>query len=172
MDSDLQPPPSRPLASTIGIVDEAPNLAGHLGCFDPGAQPFGSFRNLDNVAPQPHLHNATRAQDAIALEGSTQDSSNDGIALLPSTDSSFQQPSHGGLTQDPMAASFAGQLEGMKLIPDPPNLEYWRHRLFHVDEMITLTEIEYVNNSAHSNYSVPLLKMGKALSMSLTNELD
>lgn len=35
-----------------------------------------------------------------------------------------------------------GQFQGLKLIPNPPNLEEWRKRLFDVDEMITLTEEE------------------------------
>ena len=33
-----------------------------------------------------------------------------------------------------------GQFQGLKLIPNPPNLQEWREKLFHVDEMITLTE--------------------------------
>lgn len=33
-----------------------------------------------------------------------------------------------------------GHFSNMKMIPDPPNLEQWRRRLFDVDESITLTE--------------------------------
>jgi hypothetical protein len=36
-----------------------------------------------------------------------------------------------------------GQFQGLKLIPNPPDLEEWRERLFHVDDMITLTEEQY-----------------------------
>jgi glutathione S-transferase len=36
-----------------------------------------------------------------------------------------------------------GQFQGLKLIPNPPDLEQWRERLFHVDDMITLTEEQY-----------------------------
>jgi hypothetical protein len=43
------------------------------------------------------------------------------------------------------SVDFAGQLCGMKLVPNPPDLESWRNRLFNVDEdMITLSEQEYV----------------------------
>lgn len=35
-----------------------------------------------------------------------------------------------------------GQFEALKLIPNPPNLDEWRSRLFHVDDTITLTEDE------------------------------
>lgn len=31
----------------------------------------------------------------------------------------------------------------MKIVPDPPDLEAWRERLFNVDEPITLTEEQY-----------------------------
>lgn len=37
-----------------------------------------------------------------------------------------------------------GQFEGLKLIPNPPDLDEWRHKLFHVDDTITLTEEEHV----------------------------
>lgn len=37
-----------------------------------------------------------------------------------------------------------GQFEGLRLIPNPPDLESWREKLFHVDDTITLTEDEYV----------------------------
>lgn len=39
-----------------------------------------------------------------------------------------------------------------KIVVDPPNLADWRQRLFNVDEMITLSEDEYVieNSSAES----------------------
>lgn len=33
-----------------------------------------------------------------------------------------------------------GQFEGLKLIPNPPDLECWRQRLFAVDEMVLLSE--------------------------------
>ena len=33
-----------------------------------------------------------------------------------------------------------GHFSNMKLVPNPPNLEQWRRRLFDVDEAITLTE--------------------------------
>lgn len=41
--------------------------------------------------------------------------------------------------------SFPGHLQGMKLIKDPPDLGIWRKILFHVDEMITLSEEQYVH---------------------------
>ena len=37
-----------------------------------------------------------------------------------------------------------GHLDGLKLVPNPPNLQEWREKLFNVNEIITLTEEEYV----------------------------
>ncbi|KAF2182188.1 hypothetical protein K469DRAFT_586915 [Zopfia rhizophila CBS 207.26] len=42
-----------------------------------------------------------------------------------------------------------GQFEDLKLIPNPPNLDEWRDRLFHVDETITLTEDEFKTYFPH-----------------------
>lgn len=36
--------------------------------------------------------------------------------------------------------------DGLKLITDPPNLKAWRDRLFDVDELITLSEEEFVSS--------------------------
>ena len=36
-----------------------------------------------------------------------------------------------------------GHFSNLKMVPDPPNLDEWRKRLFDVDEIITLTEDEY-----------------------------
>lgn len=144
MESDLQrASSSRPLTSTIDIVDETPGITGQLGPFNP-EQPFTSFRAIDHVGPQQPLQNATQAQDAITLGGNAQHGPNDGMALLQSAEQSFQQPNYDGLAADATTStSFAGQLQGMKLVPNPPDLEYWRDRLFHVDEMITLSEEQY-----------------------------
>lgn len=47
----------------------------------------------------------------------------------------------------PVSVTDGGTTEGhfsnMKMIPNPPNLEQWRRRLFDVDEVITLTEEQY-----------------------------
>lgn len=45
---------------------------------------------------------------------------------------------------DDVVISNHGQFEGLKLIPNPPDLEAWRERLFHVDDTITLTQEECV----------------------------
>ncbi|KAF1953288.1 hypothetical protein CC80DRAFT_494583 [Byssothecium circinans] len=41
------------------------------------------------------------------------------------------------------------QFEGLKLVPNPPDLEIWRDKLFHVDETITLTEEEFQTYFPH-----------------------
>ena len=70
---------------------------------------------------------------------------NSGLAMLPSPSQSFQSE-FTALDAEPIGpVSFSTNSEeaGMKIVPDPPNLEYWRNRLFNVDEMITLSEEEY-----------------------------
>lgn len=62
-----------------------------------------------------------------------------GLPLLQDA-SAFQQSSYALTSDGAESTSFAGALQGMKLIPDPPDLDYWRHKLFDVDETITLTE--------------------------------
>ncbi|KAJ5606184.1 Glutathione S-transferase/chloride channel C-terminal [Penicillium lagena] len=48
------------------------------------------------------------------------------------------------------SVDYAGQLYGMKLIPNPPDLEYWRDRLFNVDEeMITMSEQDFQTYFPH-----------------------
>ncbi|KAF2856185.1 hypothetical protein T440DRAFT_383910 [Plenodomus tracheiphilus IPT5] len=42
-----------------------------------------------------------------------------------------------------------GQFQGLKLIPNPPDLDSWRERLFNVDDMITLTEEEFQTYFPH-----------------------
>ena len=47
---------------------------------------------------------------------------------------------------DSVAYNGPGELQGFKLVPNPPHLDYWRDRLFNVDEMITLSEEEYASS--------------------------
>lgn len=143
MESNLQQASaSRPLPSTINIVDETPGLTGQLNPLN--AEPaFTTFRAIDNVHVSSQQPLPTAQTQAIDLGNTIQHGHNDGLGLIQGPEQSFQ-PSFNGLEADATAStSFAGQLQGMKLIPDPPDLEYWRDRLFHVNEMITLSEEQY-----------------------------
>jgi hypothetical protein len=57
-----------------------------------------------------------------------------------------QIPAVQDVRQDPVPPEHASKpdanLEGLKLVPDPPRLEAWRKRLFNVDGMIILSEEE------------------------------
>ncbi|KAJ5637931.1 hypothetical protein N7490_007810 [Penicillium lividum] len=120
-----------PHLGTIPVV-ESSGLAPQLGPF-PDSQPF-AFRSTDNVPQQ--------LQSDIALQDGHVHSHPHGM-VLQSTGQSFEG-NYGALEAEGMeSANFAGQLTGMKLIPDPPDLEYWRHRLFHADDVITLTEEQF-----------------------------
>ena len=70
------------------------------------------------------------------------------------------------LIQMTRSASGQGKKDGhfadMKMIPNPPNLQTWRERLFHVNETITLSEEEYMP------FSSLILHQTKQLSSFLT----
>jgi glutathione S-transferase len=88
---------------------------------------------------------ASLSQNNLAMVNHPQAHSNS-FAMLPSPVQPFQsdiiqmEPE----SVDPSTFSGPGELRGFKVIPDPPHLDYWRERLFNVDEMITLSEDEYV----------------------------
>jgi hypothetical protein len=73
--------------------------------------------------------------------------------LLPSLEPSPQQNSFDLLQRDEdivsTVAPHAGKSDvhfgGMKMIPNPPDLQAWREKLFNVDETITMTEEQYVS---------------------------
>lgn len=137
MESDLQRPPS-PRLSNIAIVDQTSGLAAQLGPFQPHSQPFAPFRTIDHVEPQP-LQNATPTPSTIAL-GNNAHEAQHGIPLLHSAAEPSQDP-YDAIT--PNASDFMGltsQWQGLKLNPNPPDLEFWRNKLFNVDETITLSE--------------------------------
>ena len=91
----------------------------------PGGQMFGV------LTPHPQLPSPSR-NHSEAL-GRLQNE----IDLRP------QRFSDGGTTE--------GHFKNLKMIPNPPNLEEWRAKLFDVDDTIMLTEDEYVQSSLTMN---------------------
>ena len=55
------------------------------------------------------------------------------------------------LPRYPEGGATDGHFRNLKMIPDPPNLEEWRQKLFDVDATITLTEDEYVHPTRKDN---------------------
>lgn len=47
-----------------------------------------------------------------------------------------------------------------RLVPNPPDLEAWRQKLFDVNEMITLSEDEYAHASVPFSSPLPFLALG------------
>ncbi|KAJ6171109.1 hypothetical protein N7470_000176 [Penicillium chermesinum] len=137
----MNPPSPRPIASGIPVV--GPSAINQIGTFYPGSQDFAAFRSLNKDGPHA-LQDASQAQDAMRLADNAHATEQE-IALLQPDGSAFEQSELGPLVTDGAESpSFAGHLQGMKLVPNPPDLEYWRDKLFHVDETITLTEEQYV----------------------------
>ncbi|KAJ5286639.1 hypothetical protein N7478_002325 [Penicillium angulare] len=131
----MNPPSPRPLTS-MPIVDST-GLAPPLGPF-PDSQAFAAFRAIE----QQPLQNVTQAQHAMALQnnGHIPPHPHQGIMMLQS-EQALQQGNYGALEpEEAEPTNFAGHLTGMRLVPNPPDLEFWRDRLFNVDDVITLTE--------------------------------
>lgn len=76
------------------------------------------------------------------------ESSNAEFTLQPPAHTVFPQHDYAALVADApditsFLDSFPGHLQGMKFIKNPPDLDTWRNVLFHVDDMITLSEEQY-----------------------------
>ena len=66
--------------------------------------------------------------------------------LLPQPNALDRVQHEDSMVQMPesMSEKKEGHFSNMKSIPNPPDLEEWRKRLFHVNETITMTEDEYI----------------------------
>lgn len=92
----------------------------------------------------------------IGMTNNAPESSNVELGLglqQPSSHTAFPQHDYAALVADApditnFLDSFPGHLQGMKLVRDPPDLDTWRNILFHVDEMITLSEEQYAVSQA------------------------
>ncbi|KAL1964710.1 hypothetical protein VTN77DRAFT_6736 [Rasamsonia byssochlamydoides] len=77
---------------------------------------------------------------------------NEELELVSSLDQSLQQPTNqlqNFAAPESTADKQEGHFSGMKLIPNPPDLQAWRERLFNVDEPITLTEEQFQTYFPH-----------------------
>ena len=63
-----------------------------------------------------------------------------GQSLSPHDGTSQLQQEQGDLETPDQGAGKGGHIANLKMVPDPPNLQEWRQRLFDVNETITLTE--------------------------------
>jgi glutathione S-transferase len=55
----------------------------------------------------------------------------------------LHQPDVSGNGSETAAEIRDSHIGKLKIVPNPPDLEIWRERLFHVDEPVTLTEDQY-----------------------------
>ncbi|KAF2197088.1 hypothetical protein GQ43DRAFT_444542 [Delitschia confertaspora ATCC 74209] len=69
------------------------------------------------------------------------------LRVSPQNEDGQQLHDNQGLCET--AVQNSGQFEGLKLIPNPSNLEEWRERLFHVNDTIILTEDEFQTYFPH-----------------------
>lgn len=88
---------------------------------------------------------ASLSQNELAMGSNVHQAQNNSLTTLQSQSQSFQ-PDFIELeagSADTVSFTGPGELQGFKVVPNPPHLDYWRDRLFNVDEMITLSEEEY-----------------------------
>ncbi len=118
-----------------------PLQAAHV--FD--ANGHGAF---DDTRPPPTSHHPNSAAGlgvltpVHALTGSGA-VHHDALGRLPS-DADLFAPPHDGTQQQQQEDT---DLSGLQAIPEPPDLAAWRQRLFDVNEMITMTEEQYVQSA-------------------------
>jgi hypothetical protein len=91
---------------------------------------------------------ASLSRNELAMGNNAHQAQNNSLTTLPSPSQQFQSDfielDSGSV--DPGAFTGPGELQGFKVVPNPPHLDYWRDRLFNVDEMITLSEEEYADS--------------------------
>jgi hypothetical protein len=114
-----------------------------------------ALASFDNGEPLPLI---APAQQAGLNFPETRHPQDDGqFAMLPihHREPSFSQPQPETQTPAPDPQP-ADQAEKFKLIPNPPNLQEWRQRLFDVDDTIVLSQDQYGRILSHSSSQVPM----------------
>jgi glutathione S-transferase len=104
----------------------------------------GAFHGPGNGQMAPP---APLSQNSLAMVNHAHGAHNTSFAMLQSPVQPFQPDfvETDAESVGPTTFSGPGELRGFKVVPNPPHLDYWRDRLFNVDEMITLSEDEYVD---------------------------
>lgn len=106
--------------------------------------PSGAFQGPGSGQMLPP---ASLSQNGLAMVNNVHPAHGDNFVILQSPTQGFQQD-FVEMSSEPVDTTTLvapGEQRGFKAIPDPPDLDYWRDRLFNVDEMITLSEDEYVD---------------------------
>lgn len=128
------PPPSRPAQGVNSSSNTTSNTTTHMGPNQPTQKSLApaSSRNTDDVGELSWIPPLIPSvSEAIANHTSTAQS----------------QEAVGFLSGGPgvVIENKDSHFGTMKIVPNPPDLDAWRERLFNVDEPITLTEEQYVH---------------------------
>ncbi|KAJ5779511.1 Glutathione S-transferase/chloride channel C-terminal [Penicillium paradoxum] len=139
-------------ASHLDLQGRSSSRGGlpHLQEFNNGAAHAANMRGALHGTSQA-VPSASLSQTELAMVSNAHQAQNNGLATLQSPSQPFQpdfielEPE----SVDPATFNGPGELQGFKMVPNPPHLEYWRDRLFNVDEMITLSEEEFQTYFPH-----------------------
>ncbi|KAI9848115.1 MAG: hypothetical protein M1838_000640, partial [Thelocarpon superellum] len=114
--------------------------------------PSASLQPRGSAVTHPHTpqHASHGGQFGILTPGPPLTSQ---ILRTPSSLTRLQHPdSELFATPESAGAKRDGHLDGLKIVPSPPNLAEWRAKLFDVSETITLTEEEQVAPPRYQTY--------------------
>ncbi|CAN9161835.1 unnamed protein product [Alternaria sp. RS040] len=139
------PPPSHAHALPVHFEQHALPPSGPYPPFQPAGYQHGASPRFMN-APPPPLQD--HAQQYHASPPQTVQRPIQQLAL-PRHVEQAPLPHKQESQDEDTPLSNHGQFQGLKLIPNPPDLEQWRERLFHVDDMITLTEEQFQTYFPH-----------------------
>jgi glutathione S-transferase len=134
-----EPHPFQPFPHTHASIGDAHQLQSTSGFDRPRLQPNGH----PHTPPRPPGSENGYAQHGSSQFGvlasgpelPSQPLQHNSLGRLQRDDSFLDSP------QTPQKGD-GGHFGGLKLIPNPPDLEKWRERLFNVEDTITLTEDE------------------------------
>ena len=121
-----------PVQSSSAFI-QTPTSA--VATVSPNLQLQPALNQAQSVAFQ-HTYGIATPQPSFT--GSVPSSSEPQLGLQTGS-SSIRQPGNSGPPAFP-----SSNFEGLKLVSNPPDLQQWREKLFNVDELIVLTENEYV----------------------------
>jgi len=92
--------------------------------------PYEHAYRLQNQQQHAYLEPVTQPPAATAREAQNRNVPQSTVTSQPAEESTFS----------------TSNFEGLKIVPNPPNLQQWRERLFEVDMLMVLTEDEYVKS--------------------------
>ncbi|XHG01302.1 hypothetical protein AWENTII_004691 [Aspergillus wentii] len=108
------------------------------------------FRDLSSGGNgQTGMPGVPSSQSSTRTNSNASESRNNGFEILQAPVSYLQQQEPNFMLPIDTALKPDSHAKGMKLVPDPPDLDAWREKLFNIDEVITLSEEQFQTYFPH-----------------------